>query len=263
MRTSAIPLFASFVAACSLGALDGFSGGTDAADGGVEAAPQDSGSNPAEASAADAGDASGGAKSFCETLTTPSRACLDFEDGAVPFGFSRIGNDTSAAIEDGGKTGKGFRSTVPAGGSNGSCLVASFAGPRTGLTLEADVRFAAVGTGNYDILNLDGTGGRELGISATGTTIYVEEDFDTTGGGHLKPTTAQARTTFQPFRFAMKVVGTVAETELFVDGVSVLKHSAAAEAMNGTVELNVGDCEPTNIASWEAVFDNVVVYETK
>ena len=123
------------VAACSLGALDCFSGGAaDAADGGdatVDVATNIDGGDPVDANAPD-GDA--GAKRFCESLAQPARACLDFDDAKLPLGFSKEENQGgTATFDSAGKDGTGgLASTAPpsATSATSACVLTTLVGPR-------------------------------------------------------------------------------------------------------------------------------------
>jgi hypothetical protein len=227
MATRAVTVFAACSAlafatfACSLGALDGFSGGeTLATDGGGDAGGRSSSGDATPAADGSGGDASA-ATGFCAKLTTPFTSCVDFDDGKLPAMFNpEISGGAEVAVDTGGKDGtSGLVVRVPAGASDNAsaCISLLVDGPRTGLVLEADVRFDALGSNNYDVFNFD-DGQPELGISVTGTAFYIEEDAVSDGGevDLSAKTSATAKSAWQHFRFVVTVSGTVAKTELFV-----------------------------------------------
>jgi hypothetical protein len=274
MRAAGITLLgtiAGCLAACSLGALDGFSGGTDGADAGG-----DSGTSTTDAtSTADApapGDAGGDAvaKRFCETVTATPRVCVDFDDDLLPLGFTKEeGNGGSAVVGPAqGKDGTGglvSALTATATGDAHACILVSLPGPRQSLVLETDFRVETFGSSNLEILNLDTASDRELGISMTGSALRIEEDYPADGGEAQRETStgAIAKNTWQRLRFVMTANGSTASTQLFVDGISVGTHTAAASTMMDTTKFEVGDCAPVGAKGWTVHLDNVVVYETK
>lgn len=255
--------------ACSLGALDGFSGGPNDA---LDAAPDTNVAS--ETSTEDSGgggpdgatDADAAAKTFCASLTDPVLLCVDFENG-LPLGFKTKEISSTAKVDDQGKDGtKGFTVDVPANApqSAEACTSITLPGPRTKLVVEADVRFSAAGTTNYDVLNLYTGNNQELGISVTGTTFFIEEERAADGGSELTTaSTGSAKNTFQRLRFVATVDAQVAHTELFIDGVSVAKHDALASNVNGAVQFQIGDCSLVGAKGWTANYDNVVLIETK
>lgn len=258
---------ASLLAACSLGALDGYSDGAT----GVPEAGTDAPSVPDvvatdTSTEPDANVVDTGAKSFCASLAIPARACVDFDDGKIPFGFASSIGGASVVVGDQGKDGtKGLEIAIPVNAPDDgkACISVSLPGPRTALTIELDVRFSSSGTQNYDIINLYSGVDRELGVSVTGTSLQIEEERVGDGGVELNiPTTAVIKNTYQRLKFVMQVDNDVAHTELFVDGASVGKHDAAASNANGSTSFQIGDCLLVGSKGWTAHYDNIVVYET-
>lgn len=261
---------ACLVAACSLGALDGFSGGaTGAPDAAVDSpagatdATTDTSSGGTDGSVADTG-----AKSFCASLATPARACLDFDDGKLPLGFMKeADNGGSADFVAAGKDGTGGLVSVSSSNATdaaSACIHMTLAGPRKSLVLEADFRVEVAGTQNLEILNLDTAVSRELGVSMTGTKIFIEEDSPTDAGevSRTTPTTAVGKSSWQRVRLVITIAGAAADVELFVDGISVGTHKAEGLTAAGTTKFEVGDCSLVGAQGWTVYYDNVVVYET-
>jgi hypothetical protein len=263
----AVAAIACVAAACSLGALDGFSGGTT----GVT----DAGSEPSAETDTSTGDTGGGAtdsatdggaKTFCASLTDPALLCVDFEDG-LPLGFQTKAVSSTANVDGQGKDGtKGLTVTVPSNAptSAEACVHIALPGPRTKLVVEADVRFSVVGSANFDILNLYSGTDRELGVSVTSTALQIEEERAIDGGIELTTAaTAMVKNTFQRLRFVVTTDGDAARAELLVDGNSVATHNAIATNANGALTLQIGDCTLVGAKGWTAHYDNVVVIETK
>jgi hypothetical protein len=248
--------------ACSLAGFDDFSGGaTDPAD----AAAVDVSDRATSSSSGGEGGADG-AVTFCSTVTGPVVACLDFEDGRLPLGFAIEQDGASGKIDDQGKDGsKGFTSTVGTGTADdaSACVAAKLGTQRTSIVLEADVRFSAAGSGNYDIFTLNTGADRQLGVSVTGTALKIEEEHPDGGNDVFIATTGSVKETFQRIRFAVQIDGTTAHSEVFVDGVSVGKHDAFGGTASGDTTLEIGDCILAATDGWTVHFDNVVVTETK
>lgn len=244
--------------ACSLGALDGLSGGETAPDAGDDAA----------ASGGDAGgtlDATG--KRFCESLAQPARLCIDFDDGTFPEWFTRKeAPGANIVLGANGKDGTGgFAAIAAPDATNGAagCIYGTLAGPRSGIVLEADVRALAVGTDNFDLLNLRSGSSRELGVSLTNASFLIEEDVPDAGAREVfTVSTATIDETWKRLRLVASVSEISANAELFVDGVSSAKHVGLRSTVTDTTTLEIGDCVNFGAKNWHVVFDNIVVYET-
>ena len=112
----AVAAAGGILAACSLGALDGFSGGpNDIVDAGpdnalaADTSIDDSGVGGPDGST----DVDAGAKTFCTSLTDPVLLCVDFEDG-LPLGFNTKQISSTAKVDGQGKDAtKGFTIDVP------------------------------------------------------------------------------------------------------------------------------------------------------
>jgi hypothetical protein len=247
--------------ACSLGALDGFSGGTE--PGAPDAAPE---GGPIVTDAATEGTTP---KRFCESLAQPATACADFDDAKRPPSFleEQTGGGTIAFGGEGKDGTPGFASIVPstAAADASACILVAVAGPRRALVVEADFRVETFGTENYEILNVDTESNRELGVSMTGTTMFIEEDYPTAGDQGERETQLMsvAKNTWQRLRFVLEAADGVARTELFVDGVSVGKHQGNVSTVTDSTKIELGDCQTVGADGWTVHYDNVVVYETK
>lgn len=255
------------LAACSLGALDGFSGGV-AADGpeaGLEGGAVGDATTdvPTEVTT----DATG--ESFCQSLPQSARVCADFDDGKLPPGlFTEQAGGGSVELGGEGRDGtRGLASVSPSDAATASaCAYVAIPGLRTGIVLEAAFRVETSGTDNFDIVNIYTAGDRELGVSTTGPAMFIEEDYPLGGGTQGErqtPVTAVPNNTWRRLRFVVTTNGSVATAELFVDGASVGTHEALLSTATDTTRIEIGDCRLVGAAGWKVHYDNVVVYETK
>jgi hypothetical protein len=258
-----------FVSACSLGALDGFSGGAaDGPDAASDATALVDSSTSDTSSGAD-GSGDSGAKSFCGSLAQPARACVDFDDGTMPLGFTQDMDNGGSVdfVAGGGKDGTGgfvAASSPSAGNSASACIAVILSGPRKSIVVEADFRVDDFGTDNLELLNFDSGGVGELGVSMTGTKLLIEEDYYVDGGEQFRQTatSAVAKNTWQRVRFSVTTAAAIASVEMFVDGISVGTHKADGAIVTGTTRFEIGDCELVGAQGWTVHYDNVVVYET-
>lgn len=244
------------LAACSLGALDGYSGGAEP-------------SNPEAGPTTDATTETTTSPSFCRSLAQPATVCADFDDGRMPPNFQneQTGGGSIAFGGEGKDGTPGVASIVPstAAADSSACIFVPVAGPRTALVVEVDFRVEELGSENYELLNVDTESDRELGVSMTGTTMFIEEDYPTAGtqGERETQLSSVVKNTWQRLRFVLNTTAGVAETELFVDGVSAGKHQGNLTTVTDKTKIELGDCQTVGADGWKVHFDNLVVYETK
>lgn len=266
-RSLAVVIAGGLLAACSLGAFDGYSNGApDGPDAGDAAVP-DVASNLDTGAVTDSSGSDGGAKRFCESLVPAPRTCADFDEGKLPLGFEEEElSGGTVSLDMSGKDGTGGLVSIvsPSADDAHACIVIPLPGPRTGVTVEADFRVEVLGSLNYDILNFDSTADRELGVSMTGTSIHIEEDVPTDGGEseHSTVVSGSVKDTWQRLRFVVTVDGATATGELFIDGISAGKLTGVNPAtMTGSTRFEVGDCSLGGANGWTVHLDNVVLYE--
>jgi len=259
---------AALAVACSLGSLDGFSGGA-AEDAGVDATNDGAGIVPPDGSSGSDGSSSGGDGSvgrFCSTRPTPPSACADFDDGTVPTAFTNASGNNLAIDGEGKDATKGLKASASAnaGTSENACVYVNVDHTRTSITLEADVRLDVIGMLNFDVLNIRADASHEFSIHVANDQLFFEEDVPVVDGGPgelFTATPGKLTTTYRHLKFLV-TVGDTAHGELFVDGTSVGTYDASNKTSQGKVQVQFGDCTFAGAKGWTLHYDNIVVYET-
>jgi hypothetical protein len=248
----------SATVACSLTALEGFSG---------EGAALEDGAAPPEGGNEGGGgvEAAGPTVPFCEELSPKPAYCTDFEDGtiAAPFAAKSTGGGKSELVEPGNasKRAVGFTVGPVSGSGEKACLELRLpAVPNAALVVTVDARVVQVGFADFDVLTVAGEGGDQIGVSIMGSALRLEEDVVVDGSRSELDieTTATIGDAYKRIRLRLERSGDATSATLTVDGVVAASHLSAARAL-AQIEIQIGDCNIGAASNWHIHVDNVTV----